>query len=47
MAFLADNDMVVHGNAERTGDLVLVLAYGTPWRFEEMDGNWPHLSGTD
>jgi len=46
MAFLADDDAVVHGNAERAGDLVLVPAYGTPWRSEEMDGNWRHLSGT-
>jgi len=47
MAFLADDDAVVHGNAERAGDLVLVPAYGTPWRSEEMDGNWRHLFGTD
>ena len=47
MAFLADDDVVMHGNAERAGDLVLAPVYGTPWRFEEMDVNWRHLTGTD
>jgi hypothetical protein len=47
VAFLADDDVVVHGNAERAGDLVLAPVYGTPWRFEEMDVNWRHLTGTD